>query len=90
MALLAIAVLASPHASAQENGTPLYGQGYSPPPAKEGHSYPDCYCTDSAGRRIEMGQTACLQIGSREVLARCEMSLNNPAWREQQQSCPGV
>ncbi len=63
---------------------------YSPPPAKEGFSYPDCYCTDSKGQRVEMGQTAWLIIGSRRVLALCDMSVNNPAWREQSEGCPAV
>ncbi|MEM0922634.1 MAG: hypothetical protein AAGI13_06275 [Pseudomonadota bacterium] len=63
---------------------------YSPPAAKEGHSYPDCYCTDSAGDRVEIGASACLQIGSRQVWARCGMSLNNPAWRHSGESCPSA
>ncbi|MEM9221830.1 MAG: hypothetical protein AAGB11_05440 [Pseudomonadota bacterium] len=66
------------------------GNGFVPPPAKEGFSYPDCYCTDSEGRRVEVGDTACLRIGSREVTARCGMSLNNPAWRTQSEGCPTV
>ena len=69
---------------------PPSNPNYSPPPAKEGFSYPDCYCTDSLGQRVEMGQMACLTIGSRRVLARCGMSVNNPAWREQSEGCPGV
>jgi hypothetical protein len=70
----------------------LFAQGpaYNPPPAKEGYSYPDCYCTDSDGQRVEMGQRACLRIGTRLVLARCEMSLNNPAWRPESEGCPSV
>ena len=63
---------------------------YSPLPPKEGFSYPDCYCTDSLGQRVELGQMACLIIGSRQVLARCGMSVNNPTWREQSEGCPGV
>jgi hypothetical protein len=74
------------HAAAGPPANP----NYSPPPAKEGFSYPDCYCTDSLGQRVEMGQTACLIIGSRRVLALCDMSVNNPAWREQSEGCPGV
>lgn len=61
---------------------------YNPPAAKEGYSYPDCFCTDSQGSRVEMGQNACLQIGSRQVWARCEMSLNTPAWRHDGEGCP--
>jgi hypothetical protein len=72
--------------AAQPGGNP----NYSPAPPKEGFSYPDCYCTDSAGKRVEMGQTACLMIGSRQVLARCEMSVNNPTWRTEAEGCPGV
>lgn len=63
---------------------------YSPPRAKEGFAYPDCYCTDSEGRRVELGKRACLRIGGREVTARCAMSLNNPAWRTEADGCPSV
>lgn len=61
---------------------------FVPPPAKEGYSYPDCYCTDSDGRRVEMGERACLRIGSRRVTARCGMSQNSPAWRTEAEGCP--
>lgn len=69
---------------------PPSNPNYSPPPAKEGFSYPDCYCTDSKGQRVDMGKTACLVIGSRRVLARCDMSVNNPTWRQESEGCPGV
>ena len=69
---------------------PPSNPNYSPPPAKEGFSYPDCYCTDSKGQRVDMGKTACLIIGSRRVLARCDMSVNNPTWRQESEGCPGV
>ncbi|MEM6762030.1 MAG: hypothetical protein AAF615_04060 [Pseudomonadota bacterium] len=58
------------------------------PPPKDGYSYPDCYCTDSSGRRVELGQQVCLTVGRRSVLAVCGMSLNNPAWRFQDEGCP--
>lgn len=63
---------------------------YSLPPPKPGYSYPDCYCTDSMGKRVELGRTACLTIGPRQVLARCDMSENNPAWRYESEGCPAV
>ena len=34
---------------------------FFPPKAKEGHSYPDCYCTNR-GQRVEMGKMSCLRI----------------------------
>ncbi len=71
-------------------GGPSANPNYNPPPAKKGFSYPDCYCTDSKGKRVEMGQRACLTIGSREVTARCDMSVNNPTWRLENEGCPGV
>lgn len=64
--------------------------GYNPPKPKEGFRYPDCFCTDSEGRRIEIGQTTCLKIGSNQVTARCGMSLNNPIWRHLSKGCPSV
>lgn len=57
------------------------------PKAKEGYSYPECYCTNR-GERIEMGGMTCIRIGSTEYLARCGMSLNNPAWRKVEDGCP--
>lgn len=50
--------------------------------------WPDCYCTDSGGDRVELGGTICLSVDGREYTARCEMSQNNPMWREIADSCP--
>jgi len=63
---------------------------YNPPPPKKGFKYPDCFCTDSTGKRVELGRTSCLKIGSQQVLARCGMSLNNPTWRRISEGCPSV
>ncbi|MCV6824619.1 hypothetical protein N9C89_08620 [Halocynthiibacter sp. SDUM655004] len=46
-----------------------------------------CYCTDTGGERVELGQSACLQVGQRMFTARCEMSLNVPIWREKSEGC---
>lgn len=48
---------------------------------------PDCYCTDKIGARVEMGTMVCMSVGGRDFIARCEMSLNNPMWREISQGC---
>ncbi len=77
--------IGSGHATAQLISNPNFTQ----PPAKAGYSYPDYYCTDSKGKRVEMGETACLITGSRRVLARCDISVNSPAWREESEGCPG-
>ncbi|MEO1102384.1 MAG: hypothetical protein AAFW98_01415 [Pseudomonadota bacterium] len=66
----------------------MEGPRFVPPPAKEGFNYPDCYCTDSNGNRVEIGQRACLTIGRKQVTAVCGMSLNSPAWRNQSEGCP--
>jgi hypothetical protein len=89
LAGLALFWLAAGSAAAGERA-PSGNPNYHPPPAKEGFTYPDCYCTDSNGKRVELGQTACLTIGSRRVLARCGMSVNNPIWRDEAEGCPGV
>lgn len=47
----------------------------------------DCYCTDSTGSRVELGQHSCLTIGSREVMAYCDMSQNVPIWRQTGEGC---
>ncbi|MCV6584089.1 MAG: hypothetical protein OIF47_01000 [Marinibacterium sp.] len=47
----------------------------------------DCYCTDTSGSRIELGQTICLQVDGRMFMAQCQMSLNVPMWREVAKGC---
>jgi len=47
----------------------------------------DCYCTDTSGARIELGQTICLQVDGRMFMAQCQMSLNVPMWRELGEGC---
>ncbi|KPA22407.1 hypothetical protein shim_06870 [Shimia sp. SK013] len=47
----------------------------------------DCYCTDSKGQRIEVGETICLQVDGRMFMAQCQMSLNVPMWREVSPGC---
>ncbi len=47
----------------------------------------DCYCTDSTGDRVELGQIICLRVDGRSFMARCEMALNNPFWREVGEGC---
>jgi len=42
----------------------------------------DCYCTDSDGGRVELGQEICLYVDGRAFMALCDMSLNNPIWRD--------
>ncbi|MFV0515624.1 MAG: hypothetical protein ACK5MY_18585 [Jhaorihella sp.] len=47
----------------------------------------DCYCTDTQGQRIELGETICLMVDGRMFMAQCQMSLNVPMWREVRQGC---
>ncbi|SLN11194.1 hypothetical protein PSA7680_00110 [Pseudoruegeria aquimaris] len=47
----------------------------------------DCYCTDSKGARVELGEMICLQVNGRMFMAQCQMSLNNPMWREISEGC---
>jgi hypothetical protein len=84
------AAVAAPVRAGEIGSVPGGNPNYTPAPPKEGYNYPDCYCTDSAGRRVELGEMACLTIGTRQVLARCDMSVNNPTWRHQTEGCPGV
>ncbi|MGB3406236.1 MAG: hypothetical protein WBA67_01955 [Jannaschia sp.] len=61
-------------------------------PAAAQMTYPDgrpvdCYCTDTLGDRVEMGQQACLSVGGRVFMARCAMSLNVPIWRDTGETC---
>jgi len=47
----------------------------------------DCYCTDTSGARVELGQEICLYVDGRAFMARCDMSLNVPIWRDTGQGC---
>ena len=47
----------------------------------------DCYCTDKAGARVELGEVKCLEVGGRVFTAQCQMSQNVPMWRELNNGC---
>ncbi len=47
----------------------------------------ECYCTDKEGARVELGELRCLNVNGRFFMARCEMALNNPFWRETGEGC---
>ena len=47
----------------------------------------DCYCTDKTGGRVEIGEMTCLHVDGRSFMAQCQMSLNNPMWREISDGC---
>lgn len=47
----------------------------------------DCFCTDTQGARVDLGETICLYVDGRAFMAQCQMSLNNPMWREVSEGC---
>lgn len=47
----------------------------------------DCYCTDTQGLRVELGETICLVVDGRAFMAQCDMSLNVPIWRDTGDGC---
>ncbi len=47
----------------------------------------ECFCTDSSGARVDLGNSVCLYVDGRAFMARCEMSLNVPMWREIADPC---
>lgn len=47
----------------------------------------DCYCTDTQGSRVELGQEICLFVNGRAYMALCDMSLNVPIWRDTGRAC---
>ncbi len=47
----------------------------------------DCYCTDTSGARVEIGEEICLVVDGRAFIARCDMSLNVPIWRDTGAGC---
>ncbi len=48
---------------------------------------PDCFCTDQAGYRVELGGFTCLEVDGRAYMARCDMSQNVMTWRDTGQGC---
>jgi len=48
---------------------------------------PECFCTDSAGDRKDLGDIICITIGSRSFMAKCVMAQNNPFWRDLGEGC---
>ena len=47
----------------------------------------ECYCTDTQGLRVELGEEICLVVNGRAFMALCDMSLNNPIWRDTGNAC---
>jgi hypothetical protein len=47
----------------------------------------DCYCTDTQGLRVELGESICLVVDGRAFMAQCDMSLNVPIWRDTGSGC---
>ena len=54
---------------------------------KYGDGVVECYCTDSTGGRVELGESICLFVDGRLFIAKCEMSQNNPIWRDTGEDC---
>lgn len=47
----------------------------------------DCFCTDTQGLRVELGEEICLVVNGRAFMALCDMSLNTPIWRDTGNGC---
>ena len=47
----------------------------------------ECFCTDRTGERVDLGETVCLRVDGRSFMAECQMSQNNPTWREVAKGC---
>ncbi|MET4104025.1 hypothetical protein ABIE58_003473 [Roseovarius sp. MBR-78] len=47
----------------------------------------ECYCTDTKGARVEMGEMICLRVDGQMFMAKCAMSLNVPIWRKVSDGC---
>ena len=47
----------------------------------------ECYCTDTQGARVEMGEMICLRVDGKMFMAKCAMSLNVPIWRKVSDGC---
>ena len=82
---LLMSILFAGAAQAQENSAPT-----GPVSEPKGARVIECFCTDRSGARVELGETICLMVDGRAYLARCEMSLNNPMWRDTGSECVGA
>jgi len=47
----------------------------------------ECYCTDTQGARVEIGDQICMFVDGRAFMALCDMSLNVPIWRDTGAGC---
>ncbi len=47
----------------------------------------DCYCTDTTGGKVDIGEMACLFVDGKMFMAQCDMSLNVPIWRKVSDGC---
>jgi hypothetical protein len=47
----------------------------------------ECFCTDTEGARVELGEQICLFVNGRAFMAKCDMSLNVPIWRDTGDGC---
>jgi len=47
----------------------------------------DCECRAN-GRLYRHGEIACLRLPTGDLLARCDMVLNNSAWKKVRDGCP--
>ena len=47
----------------------------------------ECFCTDTQGTRVELGEKICLVVDGRAFVAQCDMSLNVPIWRDTGEGC---
>ena len=55
--------------------------------AKSQTKWPECFCTDTYGKRRELGDIICLTVGGRSYEAKCVMAQNNPFWRDLERGC---
>lgn len=62
------------------------GEVFQRPEPAPGFSYPEYYCTNR-GVRVEVEETACLTVGQKSFVAKCDISLNNPMWRPTGEMC---
>lgn len=57
------------------------------PLAAQDQAEKPCFCRNSDGEKVMLGDIACLQVGSTMFMARCSMSLNVLTWRKVADGC---
>lgn len=89
LVILGVAFTLSAGAAAEEAqpAPPAIGGTSGGGQTTAGRDYSSCSCRYPGGS-AELGETVCMNSSGQPYLARCEMVLNNTAWKRVKEGCP--